>query len=465
MIVAIPIEVKERELYPKLLICYYLLKFNSKIKILLSKSSILIDRKIKKKNLIYFEKSLSKHKLKNHEEFLKNNFIVSLDEEGPFYHWSNILKNNRINLKTINNKNFKYFFLWGENEKKYFNNEILKKNKNKIISVGHPKFDFVRKQNHSFFKKELKIIKKNYKKLIFIPSSFYQDSVMDERIYKIYLEKTQKGKKNIETFPRDLKNNNQNYLGLIDLGIKIAKKFPNYNVVFRPHPRQDITRVKSRFFEIPKNLHIVFKYTSTPWIIASDFYIHTHCSTVHEANFLKKKIFCFRPNLNILAKRNLTEYGSFFRDNKSLISSLSKEISKNSNIKKNVINQKVIKFSTQEESAKIIAKKIIKKFQNCKSEIKFNTIKNRQYKFKLFKNFILSSIKNFIYSKFRSLYIFLFKHSLVNAKYIFTKDYKINKIKSLQTKEILDFFKKINKSKIKVRCKKINEEIFEIKRT
>ena len=57
MIVALPIEVKERELYPKLLICYYLLKFDPKIKVLITKSSILMNEKIKKKNLVYFEKS------------------------------------------------------------------------------------------------------------------------------------------------------------------------------------------------------------------------------------------------------------------------------------------------------------------------------------------------------------------------------------------------------------------------
>ena len=150
MIVALPIEVKERELYPKLLICYYLLKFDPKIKVLITKSSILMNEKIKKKNLLYFEKSLSEHKVKSHQKFLKNNYIVSLDEEGPFYHWSNILKNNRINVKTINNKNFKFFFLWGENEKKFFKKEILNKNKNKIITVGHPKFDFLKQENQIF---------------------------------------------------------------------------------------------------------------------------------------------------------------------------------------------------------------------------------------------------------------------------------------------------------------------------
>ena len=54
MIVTIPIEIKGRELHSKLLICYYLLKFNPRIKILLTKSSILLDSKIEKKKCNIF---------------------------------------------------------------------------------------------------------------------------------------------------------------------------------------------------------------------------------------------------------------------------------------------------------------------------------------------------------------------------------------------------------------------------
>lgn len=464
MIVTIPIEIKSRELNSKLLICYYLLKFNPRIKILLTKSSILLDRKIEKKNLIYFEKSLSKHKIKNHKEFLKNNFIVSLDEEGPFYHWSNILKNSRINLKIINHFNFKFFFLWGDNEKKFFKKKILNKNKDKIITVGHPKFDFVKKKNHFFFQKELRIINKKYKNLIFISSSFFTDSVMDERIYKIYLEKTQKDKKNIERFSEELKNHDENYFNLIKLSTQIAKKFPNHNIVFRPHPRQDINKVKSRFIEKPKNLHIVSDFTSTPWIIASKFYIHCNCTTVHEAYFLKKNIYCSRPNLKIFAKKQLTEYGKFYRSNEKLILDLSKKISNKKNLKKNSINQKIIKFSNGEESAKRIALNIVRCFKNIKSEIKIKEERKKRSYLNNLKYFILGNLKRLIYSKFRGLYIFLFKYSFISVKYIFTKDYKMNKISSLQKKDILDFFKKISKKENKIKCKRINENIFEIKK-
>ena len=40
----------------------------------------------------------------------------------------------------------------------------------------------------------------------------------------------------------------------------------------------------------------------------------------------------------------------------------------------------------------------------------------------------------------------------------------MNKISSLQKKDILDFFKKISKKENKIKCKRINENIFEIKK-
>ena len=96
-----------------------------------------------------------------------------MDEEGPFYHWPIAFKKNRINYEIINKKNFKYFFLWGSNEKFFFKKNLLKKNKHKIIISGHPKFDYLKKKNHQFFSKEIKFIEKNFQNIILVSSSFF----------------------------------------------------------------------------------------------------------------------------------------------------------------------------------------------------------------------------------------------------------------------------------------------------
>jgi len=467
MIINIPIEVKDRELNPKLLICYQLLKLSKKIKIVLTKSNILLDKKIAKKNLIYFEKSLSTHKEKLQKNFLKENHIVTLDEEGPFYHWPIAFKKNRINSQIINKSHFKFFFLWGKNEKFFFKKKILSKNKNKIIPVGHPKFDFLKKKYRSFFSKELDFIESNYKNIIFVSSSFFYDTVIDEKIYKIYIKNIIKDKKGVKQFFENFENDYENYLSLIKLTKKIAEKFNKHTVIFRPHPRQDINKVKSRFGKIPKNLKIIYKFTSTPWIIKSNYYIHSHCATVYEAYLLKKKIFCLRPNLKMMYERKLTEYGKFFKDSDKLVSELFNEIkNKNSLKNKYQINSNIIRFNEEDkDSSEIIASKIIETFKNYNSEItyKINVKKNFNSKIN-YKLFLLSKTKEFIYNNFKSFYIFLFEHSLINIKYIFTKDYKKNKIKTLELKEIYSFFDKIKKKNLNISCKKINNEIFEIYR-
>ena len=70
MIVVVPIELKDRELFPKLLITYHLLRQNKNIKIVLTKSSILLNNNLNNKNLVYFEKSISTHKENTHNKFL-----------------------------------------------------------------------------------------------------------------------------------------------------------------------------------------------------------------------------------------------------------------------------------------------------------------------------------------------------------------------------------------------------------
>jgi surface carbohydrate biosynthesis protein len=465
MIINIPIEVKDRELYSKLLICYHLLKSKKKIKIVLTKSNIFLDDKIKKKNIVYFEKSLSSHKQIPQKKLLKENFIINLDEEGPFYHWPIAFKKNRINSEIINKKNFKYFFLWGSNEKFFFKKNLLKKNKHKIIISGHPKFDYLKKKNHQFFSKEIKFIEKNFQNIILVSSSFFYDTVIDEELYKIYIRDTIKDKKGVEQFFKNFKYDFENYIRLINLTKKIAKKFSDYTIIFRPHPRQDINKVKNRFGKIPENLKIIYKFTSSPWIIKSNLYIHSHCATVYEALLLKKKIFCFRPNLKMMYEKKLTEFGEFHQDEDKLIESLNKQIN-NKIFKNSVFNSKVIYFNEKGlDSSKIIAHKIIQEFGKVKSELKYNEISEKKKNYtKYFVFTILSILKGFLYNNFKNFYLCLFKYSLIKSKYIFTKDYKNNKIKSLQKKEIVNFFKKIGNSNMKINCKKINEKIFEIYR-
>ena len=102
-------------------------------------------------------------------------------------------------------------------------------------------------------------------------------------------------KKNFNKY-LDIEKNN--YFCLIKLLEKIAINYPDINIVFRPHPRQDIKIVKKRFSKRIKNLKIIYKDVITPWIAACDLYLHSGCSSFLEAASLEKK------NYLLFAKRS-----------------------------------------------------------------------------------------------------------------------------------------------------------------
>ena len=77
----------------------------------------------------------------------------------------------------------------------------------------------------------------------------------------------------------------------------LAKKYLNKKFIIRPHPTEDIGKIKHTFKDY-KNVVVVLKYEFTPWIIGAKSFIHSGCSTAYTAllngiipiSFLKKGV-------------------------------------------------------------------------------------------------------------------------------------------------------------------------------
>ena len=83
----------------------------------------------------------------------------------------------RIHKKIL--ENVDEYFVWGKKDFGIIKKKI--KDKNKFLIFGHPKFDLLKSKNISFFEDNVSRIKKKYKNLIFIPSSFITDQVMGDK--------------------------------------------------------------------------------------------------------------------------------------------------------------------------------------------------------------------------------------------------------------------------------------------
>ena len=196
---------------------------------------------------------------------LSNIKIVIIDSEGGLF------KNNFVNKykKFINesgNKIDKYF-LWGSNKISLVN----KKNKDKYIVAGHPRFDlfFLRNYNNKFLKE---FDKKNY---ILVNSSFPRLNPIEGDIIGL---KELKKYKNSKLF--------YNQKLYFDKFLKFLKSFSelnkNINFILRPHPFESLETYRKEFANY-SNIEVLNKGDIFFYLKKCKFVINHNCQTSLDA--------------------------------------------------------------------------------------------------------------------------------------------------------------------------------------
>jgi surface carbohydrate biosynthesis protein len=453
-IIIIPIEVKKREFLPKLFLIYNIIK-KTNFKVIFGSQRDIFQKIVNIKNTIWFDKSTFLYKLKQNE-LLKNNIKFLLDEEGPISGWE------KWEFEIRDNGNIDYFdkiFFWGTEDKKYLINE--KKIKKKIYFFGHPKYDFLKSNNHNYFNKQISEIKEKHKKFILIVSSFGEDAFVNNKIQK-RLMKVVTNKQQFDKYNKFKNKESKKYLDQIKLTKYLAYKNTNINIIYRPHPYQDINLVKKTFGKIPKNLKIISDKTITPWIMACDIYIHSGCSTFFEALIFNKKIIYF--DRFSIKRNNIYNFKFHAHDNERCQSYIEK-FKKNKKIfyNKNKYNKIITNIDKKKKFSNLFCNLLNTKFKNLNSEVKIgsNYIPSST-KFKLFiKDIIkknLSLIKNKIIIK-------TFLINFLPEKYLYSKEYQLSKINNIENNEIKFFFKSLDNSfSKKIKIKKISKNVFSLEK-
>ena len=460
MVILIPIEIKVRELLSKLLMAYKLIN-HIDCRIFLGSQRYIFSRFKKIQNVIWLDKNTlySKFKSKplsnNADHFVK----IMLDEEGPLV-W-NYGASNKLRFPPQILNFYDKIVLHGKSD---FNILKKRKKKNKFIILGHPRYDLLLRYKKIFIK-EKNNIRQIYKKYIFIVSSFGFDGYVSQDIENAIIKRNSFNndvQKNLKINLIDKQKVYQNYLSLVELTKTIAEEMKDYTVIFRPHPTQDLIKVKKRFSKVPKNLKIIYEKTVTPWIMGCDFFIHSGCSTYVEAHLFKKKII----NFYAYKYTNYFEFnyaGNTFFNIQKCLSFIKNNISKKNflynkkpieNILHNLIKNKDFckEFAFYLKSNYGSLKPIIEKWPYKKT----NFLKEKVFH-------ILSFIKNnFILKSFVSRYLpgYLF----------FSKEYKDKKFNHLKKNEIVNFFNEIslidkNNFSEKIIISKFAKDVYEIKRS
>lgn len=450
-ILIFPIEIKVRELLPKMYLAYQLLRRIKNIKIVIGGSRF-ITQKFSYNDCIWFDKNTHYKQREKHPIHL-NNFMLMLDEEGPIsFHHKKLIKE-RYSPQIISQ--IDHFLFAGVYD--FSKLSIKKKIKNFTIS-GNPKFDLLK--DKSIFKNEVNNIKKKYKNIIFIPghTNHFDESVrIKKESHYILSNNNNKTYVNKHVAQRQNAFNiiKKNYFSLLESVKVIAEKNPNLTVIFRKHPSESSDFINKYFKERPKNLKIVYKYSITPWIISCKYYLHSGCQSVLEAAYLKKKILTYMP----FSTSNLKNYKFFspnFVNQKNLLKFLLKNIDNKKKYNYKNLTKICKNLDTKNYFYKIFLDQINIFCKNTNSS--FEPIyqnKNLKYIWLKFIRSILSKLKNYV-NKFEFVKI------LLPYQYLLTKKQKLNKFDKLSFLEIKNILKKFNYGRKinNISIKKLSESTF-----
>ena len=396
-----PIEIKSRELRPRLLMTLFALKKNFGC-FVGDKQGILRATKHFSPGT-YFYKSMNHTDLDHITKIKKlNNDYLVLDEEGGFQYSSTKELNKFITIRSslTNVKLIDKFFTWGvfdhtEWKKRY------KDYSKKFKLLGSPRIDLWKdKIIKSIYKNELVQIQNKFKdNYILIISSFITSKKELKKFNKVnehWFKFRNKKERQIEkkknrsslTFFKD-------YLNMINF---ISIHNPNINFIIRPHPSENINDWKKLTKNMKKNVHLSNDFDVTPWIYSSKFIIHNSSAVGLQTSAMNKNLITYRPK-GFLYDRNYTnKFGIIVKDKKKLNTVIQSQI-KIKNIKN--LNYKKLKSRLFNiDSNKLVSEQIIKeinKSHRLNSKINFVNFIFLSFIY-LLKDIMISFLSRFIKS-------------------------------------------------------------------
>ena len=435
-----PIEIKSRELMPRLLMSLFALKKNYYCFVGSKQGIFRATRHFSPGN--YFYKSMNHTDLAHIKKIknLKNNYYV-LDEEGGFQYSSSKEINKFITYRSSlkNVKHIDKFFTWGKfdyNEwKKRYSNY-----KNKFILSGSPRIDFWK---HS-------IIKKIYKKeLAEIENKFDKNKILIISSFVTSEKEIKKAMRNSEHWHK-LRNDKarlkkykqrRSDLALLKKFLKLinflSAKNPNYNFIIRPHPSENINDWKKFVKKMGKNVFVTKEFDVTPWIYSSKYVIHNSSAVGLQTAGMKKNLITYRPK-GFIYDRNFTNKFGYVVNTVNKVNNI---INSNLNFKK-------------------IQKENFKKLKNRFFYINKNKFVSEKLIYEINKNNNLKSKCDFIKLYFLS-YAYKTKDLifLLLQKFFKTKEKKLPTLRSsseklsggIKKEEIFRFFEYMNKYNVDIK--------------
>jgi surface carbohydrate biosynthesis protein len=254
--------------------------------------------------VVWQGKSLFRAKSSNHlaDQLIGNrSAIMFLHDEGGMHQvkaWPNhVLKTHRIEF--LRERNVNRVCVWGQRQKDVLSS-YAEELKDVIAVTGSPKFDLCLPDYAWVTAAKSEEIRNRYVSFILVCTRFataahsagqgdpfrrkmnpalWPQSLSHESLANLWFSKWQ----------RDV----HDFADFVVLTKELAVNFPQYTVVVRPHPSENLTFYQQAFASF-ENVAVNRDDNVLPWIRAAELVVHSNCTTGIEA------VLAGRPVLNLL---------------------------------------------------------------------------------------------------------------------------------------------------------------------
>jgi surface carbohydrate biosynthesis protein len=288
----IPIETKARELDAKTFIACAAAEAG--FRVLLGDQNSLLRRLSRLPRGFYLDKTIAPFKAPSFKRLKRLGFrVLAWCEEGLVYRDREAYLHERVSAQAFDE--VEACFAWGQVQaadvKSAVNNVPPR-----IFQTGNPRFDLLRPGLRELYRSDAEALRARFGDFILINTNFARYNHYFGRDKTIGILKTRGVVRHEqdEAFFRAWVD----FLGEVfhsfeDMLPRLAKAFPDRNIVLRPHPSENHDTWRKIAAGIP-NAHVIYEGGVIPWLLASELSIHNSCTTGLEGALMGKPALAYR---------------------------------------------------------------------------------------------------------------------------------------------------------------------------
>jgi surface carbohydrate biosynthesis protein len=224
-----------------------------------------------------------------------NHRVIHLDEEGAIYEegperWREELSK-RIDVRELQAED--HVCTWGRFQADYYRS-LNPPCRSNIHVTGHPRFDLCRPKFKEAYQTEVDALRQKYGKFILINTNLLANNAagpdLNLRLNKVRPEDKDKRTYYIEQFCYE----SRRQAHFVQLVNHLSDALPEHQIVFRPHPSENIHVYTQLFRHIPRTI-VTRDGSLHAWLKSCQVLIHDGCTTAVEGFLSGTPVINYHP--------------------------------------------------------------------------------------------------------------------------------------------------------------------------